>query len=98
MLSNRIPRNRATKANEGLLLALSNARSADRNSRSEIVLLVDERDKLADVYDLIGLVIKADYSSYRVFVFDADRRGMNELKYSAPVPFSADGKVPSDQN
>jgi hypothetical protein len=42
--------------------------SADPNPRSESVLLVDERDKLADVYDLIGLVIKADYSRYRVFV------------------------------
>ena len=59
---------RAPESNEGLLLALGRARSADPNPRSESVLLVDERDKLADVYDLIGLVIKADYSRYRVFV------------------------------
>ena len=79
------------KSNEGLLLALSRARSADPNRQSEIVVLVDERGKLSDVSNLIGLVIKADYSSYRIFVFDADRKAMTELKYLEPMPFSADG-------
>jgi len=88
---------RSLKPSEGILLALSRVRSADPSPRSEMLLLVDERSKLADVANLIGLVIKADYSSYRVFVFDADKRGMTELAYATPVQFSADGSVPSQK-
>lgn len=78
---------------EGLLLALSRTRSADPNPHSEIVVLVHERAKLDDVSNLIGMVIKADYAGYRVFVFDSDKRGMTEIKYSAAVPFSKDGSI-----
>jgi len=84
---------RAPKENEGLLLALSRTRSADLNPHSDIVVLVHERAKLADVFNLIGIIIKADYAAYRVFVFDSDKRDMTELKYSAPVPFSTDGRI-----
>ena len=87
----------APKANEGLLLTLSRARSADPSPQSEIVVLVDERGKLSDVSNLVGLVIKADYSSYRVFVFDADRKAMTELKYSTPVPFSTDASIHNEK-
>jgi len=85
------------KANEGLLLALSRARSADPSPKPEIVILVDERGKLSDVSNLIGLVIKADYSTYRVFVFDDDTKSMTELKYSAPAPLSRDGSIPNEK-
>jgi len=78
--------------NEGLLLALSRARAADPADTS-IVLLVHERATLADVYNLIGMIVKADYTGYRVFVFDSDKKSMTELTYSAPVRFSADGNI-----
>jgi hypothetical protein len=83
----------APKDEEGLLLALSRVRSADTDQRSQIIVLVHERAQLADLSNLIGLILKADYASYRVFVFDGNRRRMNELWYSKPVPFSKDGSL-----
>ena len=79
--------------NQGLLIALSNARAADPDSDAEIVLLVHERATLSDVYNLIGMIIKADYTNYRVFVFGSDKKSMTELTYSEPVRFSADGNI-----
>jgi hypothetical protein len=84
---------RAPKENEGLLLALSRARSADRSARPEIVLLVHERARLVDLSNLVGMVMKADFASYRIFVFDGHKRGMTEIRYSTPVGFAADGST-----
>lgn len=78
---------------DGLLLALSRVRSADPDPHSEIVLLVHEQAKLSDIYNLIGMVIKADYASYRVFVFGSDKRSMTELRFATPVKYLADGSI-----
>ena len=78
---------------EGLLLALSRVRSADPGPHSKIILLVHDHAKLSDIYNLVGMVIKADYSRYQVFVFDSDKRSMTEVKFSTPVSYSADGSI-----
>jgi hypothetical protein len=78
---------------EGLLLALSRARSADAGSPSAIVVLVHERAKLSDVSNLIGTIVKADYASYRVFTFDSSKRVMTEIRYGGAIPFSTNGTL-----
>jgi biopolymer transport protein ExbD len=85
---------RVPSEKEGLLLALSRARSNDPAPDAEIVVLVDERVTFSDVYNLSGIVVKAGYSAYRVFTFDGDKKIMIEVKYAPPVPFSATGSIP----
>jgi hypothetical protein len=78
---------------DGLLLALSRAREADRSPHPAITILVHERAKLSDVYNLIGIVIKTDYASYRVFTFKSDKRVMTEITFASAVPFAASGAI-----
>jgi hypothetical protein len=76
---------------DGLLLALSRARETDPSPHPAITILVHERARLSDVYNLIGIVIKADYASYRVFTFESDKKVMTELTFASAVPFAASG-------
>ena len=83
---------RVPKKRDGLLLTLSLVREADPSADAGIDVLVTSRARLSEVFNLIGKVIKADYSSYRVYVFDSDKRSMVELRYGKTEPFPSSGK------
>ena len=83
----------ALGAKESLLLVLSEARRADHRADPEIQILISEAAKLSEIQNLIGIAYKAEFTKYRLFVFDADKQQMSELKYSHAVPFSTAGTI-----
>ena len=82
---------RLLKKKQGLLMALSITREGDPDPNAQIDLLVHQSARLSDVYNLIGIIIKAGYSNYRIFVFDSDKKTMNELEFAQAIPFSPTG-------
>lgn len=79
--------------NKGLLLTLSEARAREENDNPELIVLLDERTRLSEVGNLIGIAGKAGYLRYRLFVFDKTKHWMSEITYSPAVPFSGVGRL-----
>jgi hypothetical protein len=79
--------------NKGLLLTLSEARAREDNGNPELIVLIDERTRLSEVGNLIGLAGKAGYLRYRLFVFDKTKHWMSEIRYSSAMPFSGVGSL-----
>jgi len=79
--------------NKGLLLSLSEVRDADPSKDPELILMVSEQTRFADVTDVMGIAGKARYFNFRVLIFDKQKRVLYELTYSKGMPFSGSGAV-----
>jgi hypothetical protein len=78
----------ALRKGEDLLLALSRTHGSDSESPSTC-LLVHERARLSDVTNLVGLMIKAGYAEYKIYMFDSQKRQMTELRLLPPIAFAS---------
>jgi len=72
---------------DGLLLELSRLHREGVPDRP-ILLLVHSKSTLDDIYNALGIMIKAQTARPRIFVFSDDKRSMNEIVLGPSVPFS----------
>jgi hypothetical protein len=76
------------------LYVLNQIRSR-RGSDVPVVVLVEKRVSLADIFNIERVAAKAQLNRLRFFAFDAaDRSLMTELRWSGSVPFSRNPKAP----
>ncbi len=63
-----------------------------------VVVLIDERNSIAALSNIRGIVNKAGFSRVRYFCFSADRKMMQETIEQPAIPFSLNPEPPTTKN
>ncbi len=70
------------------LLYLLNRVNDERGANTSVVVLIDPRVPINEIWNVDGVAGKAQLTNLRYFVFDRDTEKMVELKWGPAVPFS----------
>lgn len=70
-------------------------RERSRGRETPVVVLIDNRNSMAALSNIRGIIDKAGFSTVRYFYFTADRQRMAEIILNQPaIPFSLDPETP----
>jgi hypothetical protein len=75
-----------------LLYALNRVRE-ERGSSAPVVVLIDPRVPIDQVWNIDGTAGKAQLTNLRYFVFNRDTEKMSELKWGPSIPLSTNPPV-----
>ena len=80
-------RRTGSTATTDILYALNQVKS-ERGSKAPVVVIVDPRVSITDIWNLDGIAGKAQLDNVRYFVINRESGVMSELKWGPTVPIS----------